>query len=210
MKKIFLFLLLSVSASFALCAQRLIPGQWVVSGAFGIVPASGVPYLFEASFDKVDYGRIMDIRLNFLRNRGEYVSYWNDPETRTSMYVPYSVCNNDVYLSWGYMFDIVHNRRRSLNFRGGVTFDAGTRIISVGSGLLDDIPDSLPRFGLLLGASPELSFEYFPAASFSVSGYFRPHMHWLIYGEDYSSDRHGRWLYPVLGVRCSKYLFLGK
>jgi len=130
----------------------------------------------------------------------------------------------DMYASWGMLWRIVSNRSRSVNLWGGVVGDVGARLrkplaeldinwqyrrsdlyhIDVEEGLEDD---RIPSAGFLLGVTPEVCFEVFPARNFSLSLFFRPHLQWCSWGDGNSREEI---FIPHVGLGLHYYFFVGK
>lgn len=190
------FLILLDLFSVQLQAQRMIPGQWVLSAGAGAVPAGDVPCLVDVSFDRLGYGTRMACRASGLFSRGIYPAASAAAEGGT---VGYDVHNSDVYASWGFLFDAAHSRSRAAVLWLGATADMGARVRSVVAGA-----GGVPGAGLLLGVTPEASAEFFVAPRSSLGVYFRPHMHWV------AGDGTARWFWPAFGARFNVYMFVGR
>lgn len=118
-------------------AQRLIPGQYVFSAklnpwqpiggdiSFGLCTYSG------RMFASVTYG-----------HSGNHVSKYTttlseqESAAKIEAEILHPIMNhNDIYASFGYMFRVVNNRQRSLNFYVGASFDNGVKIYRYDGGM---------------------------------------------------------------------------
>lgn len=186
---------ISISAS----AQRLIPGQWDLTFGGGVSTISTWPADIEVAFNRVNYHSKMICKIAGMTEKRDYVS--------SKATIPIESRNYDIYASWGYLWNLCHNRSRSVNLWAGVTVDAGARVRNC---LADFNQEYLPSGGFLYGFSPELNFEFFPASNFSMSVFARPHCQWVTRSKDFSEDGKEDFFYPIFGIQFNFYMFVGK
>lgn len=195
-------------------AQRLIPGQWQFSlggGGWYHIPVEDVanPTLYgaELSFDRIDYGSKMVIRVNGLASRnGDYYVARNEDAGWDAAAVPLKYF--DLYASFGYLWNVAHNRSRGVNLWAGGTVDAGARIRRL-------VDRSVPAYGypgvsFLPGVSPELNLEFFLGRSTSVSLFFRAHMQWPAVLKVYSGNSAEPWFLPLAGLALNFNFFVDR
>ena len=197
--KTFVLAILFVITSLTAGAQRLIPGQWVFSVGSERNIASIGDTGFETSFNKVGYKGKMIYRLSATIGTRDYVSSLSEVSIDTRNY--------DIYASWGRLWNLYHNRSRSVNLWGGVTVDAGARVREC---RLKSYSGLVPGTGFLYGFSPEIDFEMFPRSNWSVSIFARPHLQFYTRGKAFSDDKAEGCFYPFIGLKFNIYMFVGQ
>lgn len=231
MNKVFSCFVLSlvfILAPAGVYAQRQIPGQWSLSLGAGLVPAKEIGrFAVSVSFDKMQRYSKMICRLNGGFDLCDYHSAGYtvlNPETGDVAHDAYGkplkqevdipVVNHDLYASWGYMVAALRSRTRAVSLWVGVTADAGARIRSYmpseGKDASAGYGSLLPRAGMLMGFTPSVEFEVFPASKFSMSAFFHPHFLWATRSAEYSSDGPEKIMHPELGIRLNWYFFIDK
>jgi len=193
-------------------AQRLIPGQWNLAVGGGVAPAFSdaqkhLPAFGEVSFNKVNYGSKMVLRLTGLGDHWTYTSAANAKQEVEALDIDAITC--DTYLSWGYLWSLARSRSRAANLWGGVTVDVGARTRTYADGAPWN-EGRLPGIGVLMGFSPEFNFEFFAVPSVSMSLFFRPHFQWVTRAAQYAGDTQEKWFYPYCGAQLNFYFFVGK
>ncbi len=208
--KSFVLIVILLAAAVPAAAQRLIPGQWEFSFGAGFCPVDGRYSQADVSFNKVNYGSKMLLRLGAVMGDYGYVSVTEGTDSEGKEFVletDVPSLADDIFAGWGYQWCVLNTRSRNFNLWVGGTFDAGARIRSAKDKVQKDL---LPASSVLLGVTPELSAELFPAKSFSFEGYFQPRMRWFIVGSGHSLDKGERWFYPSFGLRMHFYMFVGR
>lgn len=186
---IFLFLASISALTFDAKAQRLVPGQHVISAEL----SAWEQYGLSLSWGKCGFNGRSLFGLSFLNGWDrEACQAMNDKDETTGKF---DLLSRDLYASGGYLFRIAGNRSRSFNFWGGGTLDAGIRIHDLYSGVQD-----IPGVKFIFGISPHLQLEYFPDKNISLNLNIRPRVQ--LYGHKVFE----KVFYPEVSVGCAFYI----
>lgn len=193
---VFLFTLFSKDA----LAQRLIPGQMSVyaEGSAWLAPGGGIGTCFMKRNFKWDFSAQY-------RTLNHHISL---PETKEYYSGEYDLRAQDIFARLMYKRLLVHDRSYSWNLWLGVSFDAGARLRKPIGDYLDDDVARISKSHFIYGFSPELSVEFFPANSFSLSLFARPRMTFV--GAKNEAQFGERWFYPEFGMQFNFCFFMKK
>lgn len=199
MKKAFLFLIFAAvllfSSSVDGSAQRLVPGQYVLSfeGTGWRDYGGGVGFGFlrrNMSFDiSAQYRKLKPYESTF-------------PKTDIYPAMTFGFSSQDIYARIMANFLVAHDRTYRWNLWCGISVDNGARIRRPEAEY--EFWDRVQTTSYFFGFTPEVRLEFFPGSSFSINAFARPRLAFPVFSDE-SIDESC--FIPEFGLRFNFYFF---
>ena len=183
------FLALSSEAAYA---QRLIPGQSVIS----VSGDAWMQYGGEIGWERMFYSGKSVIRLNFLGANKDSFHFDATDEMPEANFAYKTV---DYLVSGGYLWRVASNRSRSVNFWLGGTVDLGARTYKIAG---ETEGYNVPNCKFLYCFSPQIELETFVSKALAFDFTFKPRI------QLYGHKVFDRVFYPNFSIGLNYYFLI--